>query len=49
MAECQHEDCTQEAFGTITWDTDTERVYCQKHLKQAAEGLSAHIDGVEMV
>lgn len=49
MTDCQHEDCTKEAFGTIKWATATEKVYCQTHLKQAAEELSAHIDGVETV
>jgi len=51
MTECDHEECSKESVGKLTWDTVSklEKTYCSEHLEQATEEIPDFIDGVEVV
>jgi len=51
MTNCDHEECLNEAVGTLIWDTTNqlERDYCSNHLVAAREELPDWVDSVQIV
>lgn len=49
MTDCAHDDCTQEAVGSVLWETGSMRNYCETHLQSCRDDLAEYIDTVDLL
>jgi len=48
MTDCAHEECDCEATGSVLWESDTMRNYCDEHIEQSTE-LAEFVEAVDML
>jgi len=49
MANCAHEECDRQATGSVLWETDTMRNYCNAHLRQVRADYPELIEDVSLL